>query len=73
MDEKLNAALKSLYDAFTDEQKERAKQCKTADELVAFAGKEGVKLPDDLMDLVVGGFFGKSDPKSNAWRDQEFR
>ena len=55
MNEKLNAALKSIYDSLTDEQKEKAKNCKTMDELMALAGKEGLELPDEALDAVSGG------------------
>ena len=55
MDDKLNAALKGIYDSLTDEQKEKAKACKTMDELTALAAKEGVELPDEVLDAVAGG------------------
>ena len=55
MDEKLNAALKGIYDSLTDEQKAKAKACKTMDELMALAGKEGIELPDEILDVVAGG------------------
>ncbi len=55
MDEKMNAALKGIYDSLTDEQKAKAKACKTMDELAALAGKEGIELPDEALDQVAGG------------------
>lgn len=55
MDEKLNAALKGIYDNLTDEQKAKAKQCKTMEELTALASKAGVELPDEVLDAVAGG------------------
>ena len=55
IDSKLNAALKGIYDSLTDEQKEKAKQCKTMDELTAFAAREGVELPNEVLDAVAGG------------------
>lgn len=55
MDDKLNAALKGIYDSLTDEQKEKSKQCKTMDELTALAAKEGIELPDEVLDAVAGG------------------
>ena len=55
MDEKMNAALKGIYDSLTDEQKEKAKACKTMDELTELAGKEGIELPDEVLDAVAGG------------------
>ena len=55
MSEKLNAALKGIYDNLTDEQKEKAKECKTMDELMALAGEWGIELPDEVLDAVAGG------------------
>ena len=63
-DPKLEEALKGIWDSLTDEQREKAKACKTLDELTAFAGKEGVELPDELLDAVAGGFvFRNSETK----------
>lgn len=56
IDPKLNAALKGIFNSLTDEQKEKAKQCKTMDELTAFAGKEGIELSDEVLDAVAGGY-----------------
>ena len=61
MDDKLNAALKGIYDSLTDEQKEKAKACKTMDELTALAAKEGIELPDEALDMVAGGAGGCND------------
>ena len=55
IDRKTAAALKGVYDSLTDEQKEKAKQCKTMDELMTFAGEEGLELPDEVLDSVAGG------------------
>ena len=67
MNKNLNDMLKSIYDSLTDEQKEKAKQCKTMDELMLLAGEWGVELPDEVLDAVAGGgsscikiFFGES-------------
>ena len=57
MDEnKMKAALKGIYDNLTDEQKAKAKACKSEQELLDFAGEEGIELPDDLAESVSGGF-----------------
>ncbi len=56
IDPKLEETLKGLWDSMTDEQKEKAKACKDVDELIAFAGKEGIELPDEMLDAVSGGF-----------------
>ncbi len=45
---KLNETLKGLWDSLTEEQKEKAKACKTMDELTALAGSMGVELPDEM-------------------------
>ena len=49
-------SLKGLYDSLTDEQKEKAKACTTADELMVLAGEEGIELPDELLDAAAGGY-----------------
>ena len=54
-DTNLKEMLKEIYDGLTDEQKEKAKKCKTTDELSAFAGQEGLELPDEVLDAVAGG------------------
>ena len=48
-------ALKELWDSLTDEQKEKAKECKSTDELTALAGRMGIELPDEMLDSVAGG------------------
>ena len=55
MDDKLNKILKGIYDNLTDEQKAKAKACKTMEELTELAGKEGIELPDEVLDAVAGG------------------
>lgn len=52
----LNEALKGMWDSLTDEQREKAKQCQSMDELTALAGSMGVELPDELLDSVAGGY-----------------
>lgn len=51
----MNEKMKAFYDSLTDEQKVKAKACKTVDELNEFAGKEGIELPDAILDSVAGG------------------
>ena len=55
MDEKMKKALEAFFEKLTDEQKEKAKECKTMEELMDFAGKEGLELPDELLNSVAGG------------------
>ena len=40
---------------FTPEQLEKAKACKTSDELVALAQAEGIDLTDEQLDAISGG------------------
>jgi len=54
-EKKMSELLKGVYDSLTDEQKEKVKGCKTLDEFLALAGKEGVELPDELLDAASGG------------------
>ena len=49
--------LKNIYDSLTDEQKEKAKACKTADEFKEFAEKEGIELTDEELDQIAGGLY----------------
>ena len=55
MDEKMKELIGKIYETLTDEQKERAKECKSMKELMDFAGKEGLELPDEVLDAVSGG------------------
>ena len=52
--------LKELWGSLTDEQKEKAKACKTSDELMKLAGEEGIELPDEVLDAVAGGYIFRS-------------
>ena len=56
LDPKLEEALKGIWESLTGEQREKAKACKTLDELIALAGKECIELPDELLDAVAGGY-----------------
>ena len=57
MDEKkLNELLKGIWDSLTDEQKEKIRACKTAQEAIVLAGEEGIELPDEILDAVAGGY-----------------
>ena len=46
------------YEDLTQEQLEKAKACKTTDELIALAKAEGVELSDVELDSVAGGTWG---------------
>ena len=68
-DPKAVHTLKEIYDSLTDEQKEKAKKCKTMDELVKLAAEEGVELPDEAIDAVAGGYiyFHKDNAPNIGW------
>ena len=51
----LNELLEKAVASLTEEQKEKAKACKTAKELLDFLAEAGVELPDELLDAVAGG------------------
>lgn len=53
--EKLIETLGKVYESLTDEQKEKAKDCKDVNELISVLGEIGVALPDELLDAVAGG------------------
>ena len=55
MNEKMKAIMDRICENLTEEQKEKAKQCKTTEELMELAGKWGVELPDEALDHVSGG------------------
>jgi len=43
------------FDELSQEQKERARACKTPEELMALAKEEGIDLSDDDLEQVAGG------------------
>ena len=53
----IESVMNELYSKMTDEQKEKASHCKTVNELLDLAGKEGMELPDNVLDAVSGGGF----------------
>ena len=56
MDEKKRSEyLKNVSDSLTDEQKEKAKACKTVEELTEMLTEAGVELSDELLEAVAGG------------------
>ncbi len=55
MNEHTRELFQSVWESLTAEQLERLRECKTAEDFAAIAAKEGVELPDELMDVVAGG------------------
>ena len=53
--EKIQEIVEKLIASFTDEQKEKAAECETLDDLIKFAGDEDIELPEELLDEVAGG------------------
>lgn len=51
----LSEQMAEILNSLTDEQKEKAKACKTPEELTGLLGELGVELPDKLLDAVAGG------------------
>ena len=60
-------ALEDRIKALTPEQRARAKQCKSAEELLALAKEEGYELTDDELEGISGGSFWNCD--THNWRD----
>lgn len=55
MNEKMKEMMNGIIAKLNDEQKEKAKLCKTTDELMALAGEWGIEIPDELADIISGG------------------
>ena len=66
-DKKLNELLNKALASLTEEQKKKAKACRTAKELLDFLAEAGIELPDEALDKVSGG---KDDPSTTL---TEFR
>ena len=43
------------FDELTPEQMEKARACKSADDLIELAKTEGIELNDDQLDAIAGG------------------
>ena len=43
------------FDDLSPELKEKAKACKSAEELLALAKEEGMEIPQDALDKIAGG------------------
>ena len=55
-------ALEDRIKELSPEQRARAKQCKTPEELLALAKEEGYELTDDELEGISGGFWNDCDP-----------
>lgn len=43
------------FNELTPDQMEKARECKTSDDLVGLAKSEGIELSDDQLDAIAGG------------------
>ena len=48
-------ALENKWTELTEEQKAKAKACKSTEELIALASEEGIELNDDELEGIAGG------------------
>ena len=46
---------KEFYESLSDDLKAKVANCKTGEELVALAEKEGIELTDEQLDAISGG------------------
>lgn len=49
MNETMEMKLEEIYESLSDEQKMAVEACRSIDELVEFAGKEGIELPEEMV------------------------
>ena len=56
---------KEMYDSLSDDLKAKVANCKTGEELVSLAEKEGIELTDDQLDAISGGATWTCDSHSN--------
>ncbi len=55
-DKKITEIIEKISVSLSDELKENANECSNLDELIIFAGKEGIELPDELLEPAAGGY-----------------
>ena len=63
--------IEGFINTLTEEQKERIKECVTLEELTAFAGKEGIELPDEILDEVSGGVVSQTGNRVITQKDYD--
>ncbi|MBO6141315.1 MAG: hypothetical protein J6O40_05910 [Ruminococcus sp.] len=61
MNEKFEKYLKDL----SPELQEKARECKTKEELNAFIAENEIELPEEALEMVAGGGCSQSDPSKN--------
>ena len=70
--EEAKEILSGLWESLTDEQKEKAKACKTKEELIALAADEGIELSDEMLEAVAGGYTGYKDGSYHVLSDTDW-
>ena len=68
-DGKLEEALRGVYGSLTDEQKAKAKACKSAEEVMQLVADEGIELPDEVLEAVSGGYLFRTHRGKTATGD----
>lgn len=53
MSEAILEKLKEIYESLADEQKKEVEACNSAEELIQFAEKEGIDLPEEVRDYLL--------------------
>ena len=56
MDDSLEMKLVEIWEGLTDEQRAKARKCKSPGELITLVQEEGIVLPDEVFDAVAGGY-----------------
>ena len=49
------SSVEDIFEGLTDEQKARAKDLSSPEEMFEFAKEEGIELPDDQLEAIAGG------------------
>ena len=65
MDDQLKETLESLWNSLTDEQKAKAAECASLDELIELAGEEKIELPSEVLEGLGGGYLYLPDRDSD--------
>ncbi|MBR1829701.1 MAG: hypothetical protein IJ781_09375 [Atopobiaceae bacterium] len=67
--DKLDAALHGVWESLTDEQKAKARACKSAEEVMRLVAEEGIELPDEMLQAVSGGVLFRTSRGARATGD----
>ena len=53
--ERLDEIIKGITDSLTEEQKKKASECRTAEDLIKLAAAEGIEFPDEILQEISAG------------------